>query len=119
MREGFYSNYWQQFLNYFEPFSIITTNFVSGFHKRKKKRRREAEQKQGEALRRKRLKLCKKNIRIWPSQNLEYVSSTVDVFRILFYHHHVPSTREFYIDYKVQLHYIFCRKDSLNSSKLI
>ncbi|RXH82691.1 hypothetical protein DVH24_003189 [Malus domestica] len=38
----------------------MISNFVSGFHKRKKKRRREAEQKQGEALRRKRLKLCKK-----------------------------------------------------------
>ncbi|RXH86078.1 hypothetical protein DVH24_017131 [Malus domestica] len=36
------------------------SDFVSGFHKRKKKRRKEAEQKQGEALRRKRLELRKK-----------------------------------------------------------
>ncbi|CAN6554193.1 unnamed protein product [Malus baccata var. baccata] len=43
-----------------EPQFREDSNFVSGFHKRKKKRRREVEQKQREALRRKRLKLCKK-----------------------------------------------------------
>ncbi|CAN6683228.1 unnamed protein product [Malus baccata var. baccata] len=36
------------------------SDFVSGFPKRKKKRRKEAEKKQGEALRRKRLELRKK-----------------------------------------------------------
>ncbi|KAK9936266.1 hypothetical protein M0R45_013115 [Rubus argutus] len=36
------------------------SDFVSGFHKRKKKRRKEAEKKQGEALRRKILELRKK-----------------------------------------------------------
>ncbi|KAL6197501.1 hypothetical protein ACLB2K_033109 [Fragaria x ananassa] len=36
------------------------SDFVSGFHKRKKKRRKEAEKKQGEALRRKLLELRKK-----------------------------------------------------------
>ncbi|XP_048438624.1 ribosomal RNA-processing protein 17 [Pyrus x bretschneideri] len=38
------------------------SDFVSVFHKRKKKRRKEAEQKQGEALRRKRLELRKQEL---------------------------------------------------------
>ncbi|KAL6221768.1 hypothetical protein ACLB2K_005163 [Fragaria x ananassa] len=40
------------------------SDFVSGFHKRKKKRRKEAEKKQGEALRRKLLELRKKYDRV-------------------------------------------------------
>ncbi|XP_068316784.1 uncharacterized protein [Pyrus communis] len=38
------------------------SDFVSGFHKRKKKRRKEAEKKQGEARRRKRLELRKQEL---------------------------------------------------------
>ena len=53
-------------------FICIYSDFVTGFHKRKKKRRKEAQNLQQEALRRKRIELRKK-VLVFPIQTLHSV----------------------------------------------